>query len=1030
MLRQLGGALATYICTLQRVVSVQQQSTGYPTSSQLEHCRTPCPESHATRCCDLPAGGADRSRRVVTIHNSRAVVDFESSGTDGWPVRIHSVPTQSSSATQQPVGIALRPRSAGSWEVALHNETDVGTLLRTYPSNCSSFQVQSSRAAELWMVWRSCEAPVGTTNSRNDALGGHRVLVNVQTHWFLPADSDTLHTTIQVDVTNAADTAYRLWLVRHPQIAIEQIGQNGSDRLARGVLGGEVLGDPIGYREPISGHTFRLTGDPNHDSNIISVDSIDPGSWTVPVAAYYDTQTGTGLYMANNDSSGYVKGTYLEHVDDALGYSVVQYPDANIYDASQYSSPYSVLLAVLPRKADWIAACTKYREETYQHSAWYNGPAGSSTNRAVPGRMKTNPIFADFHTGNGYTAAGMQGDAPGIKSVPAFNASAVASRVDFLSDSFDGASFPMALLDRFMYDPPTEITVKSGYSPSPEMAKVHELVRSMEASGHHTVVHSLTEKIAVDVLMDTGNCREPCEQAASCDQPPWGHAYCSALDPDLLDLNTANEPLMNPLVAAPWWHFGAVYCTAGPPNTASHSHENWAEWFSDVSASIANTLGASGGHAWNEPTAMAGWCFDKNHSHVPGFGSWMAQGWKKIMQSVKDKMKPELTEDGLPFIIESACAFFSDYVSVQNDVAMQFAGALATPPLDPSAPQMWSRAPIWQVPMMQYAADNMRIGDMYSQPTLSLPYTSAMSHPWFVNISDTSALQALWLFEPFPAITGALSCWSMAKRVLARQGTLLLSDNMMVEIDRLQSPGTDPASLAAIDMTNFYKAIYRFLRTKPHMEYHTGSIVRPPRVDLTNATESFRLSAAHLPQLAAAMKLVNYSETMEINWEEFHPLNDYVGRTETYGTIWLPTAPEDPLIQSWLPHGMYRHHDGISLALFISNPWGVRHRNTAGKVVASMNPFGFNFSSPHESVATTYSFKFTFDPADYTGFPRCFIVKSASYRQQLLSQREDSSALTASGTEYKEKCGPTELQGTVAAFQFWTYVFLPSSSSP
>ena len=58
---------------------------------------------------------------------------------------------------------------------------------------------------------------------------------------------------------------------------------------------------------------------------------------------------------------------------------------------------------------------------------------------------------------------------------------------------------------------------------------------------------------------DTGNCREPCEggqlPAPACDQPPWGQAYCNALDPKLLELNTANEPLMAPTVPAPWWHF-------------------------------------------------------------------------------------------------------------------------------------------------------------------------------------------------------------------------------------------------------------------------------------------------------------------------------------------------------------------------------------------------------------------------------------------------------------------------------------------
>jgi hypothetical protein len=89
------------------------------------------------------------------------------------------------------------------------------------------------------------------------------------------------------------------------------------------------------------------------------------------------------------------------------------------------------------------------------------------------------------------------------------------------------------------------------------------------------------------------------------------------------------------------------------------------------------------------------------------------------MQSVKENMRPELTEDGLPFIMESATAFFSDYVSVQNDVSLVFAGQLATTGFTPAEPHMWEAAPVWEVPMMQYAADNMRIGDVYSQATTS-----------------------------------------------------------------------------------------------------------------------------------------------------------------------------------------------------------------------------------------------------------------------------------------------------------------------
>ena len=55
-------------------------------------------------------------------------------------------------------------------------------------------------------------------------------------------------------------------------------------------------------------------------------------------------------------------------------------------------------------------------------------------------------------------------------------------------------------------------------------------------------------------------------------------------------------------------------------------------------------------------------------------------------------MKPELTADGLPFIIESATAAFSDYVSVQNDVSLRFAGGLATPPFTAAAPHASAKA--------------------------------------------------------------------------------------------------------------------------------------------------------------------------------------------------------------------------------------------------------------------------------------------------------------------------------------------------
>ena len=38
------------------------------------------------------------------------------------------------------------------------------------------------------------------------------------------------------------------------------------------------------FAENATGVPFILTADPAHDTDIVSVDSLDPGSWTVPVA--------------------------------------------------------------------------------------------------------------------------------------------------------------------------------------------------------------------------------------------------------------------------------------------------------------------------------------------------------------------------------------------------------------------------------------------------------------------------------------------------------------------------------------------------------------------------------------------------------------------------------------------------------------------------------------------------------------------------------------------------------------------------
>ena len=101
-------------------------------------------------------------------------------------------------------------------------------------------------------------------------------------------------------------------------------------------------------------------------------------------------------------------------------------------------------------------------------------------------------------------------------------------------------------------------------------------------------------------------------------------------------------------------------------------------------------------------------------------------------------------------------------------------------------------------------------------------------------------------------------------------------------------------------------------------------------IELTNATATFAISTLHieqhLPQLFARMQIapgLNYTTAMDLGWTVHRyvarpfcglvalsvfffkifpfatpcsPLNELRSASETYGTIWMPTTPEDETI--------------------------------------------------------------------------------------------------------------------------------------
>ncbi|MEQ8765711.1 MAG: hypothetical protein RL885_17435 [Planctomycetota bacterium] len=816
--------------------------------------------------------------------------------------------------------------------------------------------------------------------------------VTVTATWILPYGSDTAEAHLNVSLNNPGATTYRLWLTRYPRLAVRSLDiadgddGNGSDRLATGRVGGTLYGDPIGYVDPVSGQPLLLTQDPDHQINVVSPDSIDPGTLSVPVSAYYDQTTGLGLYHANNDDEGYVKGIYWTQ-DPALGTAgsmvveTIQFVTGNVFDATSYTSPYHVQIAAF-ENGDWITAAHKYREQ-YRTYPWYTGPIGASSNLSVPLALKTNPLFGWIETGNGYCPE-------------TFDLTTASAELSFFNNHF-GQPFPMLMFNRFVVDPMSEVTLAGGYAqnPSPPMSAVHQFVTSAENAGNKVTVHAMTEKISVTPT------DSKCTIFASC----LGGGYCAQLDPSMVQMVQENGLWLKPNVGPV-----GIACAAGK-GSPSGTNIDWPTWFSGVSASFLNTLGASGGQGWPSPNPFSGWCFATTHDHDPGFGSFYAQAWLSML----DDVAAQTTVSPVPTIMETSSAFFSQKVPVQNPWALDWSYE-PNHVLDQASSQTWYEyhdAYIRRIPMLPMAADNLRYGSVYDPSFCAMPYTRLLT----ANPGDQ-------FFEPFPAITAALGCWQMGIRVLEHQGSVFISNRFMVSPQDVQSPGLDEAKLAAVDLYDYYRSLSDFLTASspaPLMDYHAGSLERAPDVTVIGATQDVVLDQSvvqgFLPNLWSYFSTylgVGSNQITELDFSQYEPIKHLVGLNAFFGPTWIPvSADENP---TWLPRGMYRHHNGGSLALLMSNPWGAEHYDANTATSTPMNPFSFDYSNPPASPSNTYAYSYSFDPADYAGFPSTYQVAFAVY---------DVTGTLVSQSSFQPASGMQNFAGTLGPFQSVAWVFKP-----
>lgn len=814
--------------------------------------------------------------------------------------------------------------------------------------------------------------------------------------WTLKAGADKATTKVQVDITNGGATDYRLWTARYPRLAVACLDGDGdgSDRLALGRNGGVLYGDPIHYLDPNANGPLVLTKDPENTNLLVSPDSIEPGTLSVPVSTYYDAATELGLYHANNDKEGYFKAIYWTQepnlgADGALLVETLQYVDGDIYDAQSYTSPYAVEIAALDR-GDWIGAAQKYRD-LWRTFPFYPGPIGSPLNTLVSDDFKDVPITLWLNSGNGY-----------CPNDPNLGFDLVQSQADLDAlHLFMGVPFPFVYLNRFPVDVPHEVSL-AGFTPSgtPAMADVGALVSYAESQGHRTVIHTMTEKVFL-----ASTTHFACSLFAQCD-------YCGVNltgfdDPDVIPMQGENA-----LIRTPGGGATQAPCSRGAALPAAQGGTigvDWPAWFADLNAEFSNTLGSTGGLGWTSPNPTSGWCFSEHHDHPPGFGKFLAQGWLDLLA---DTAAAATTTDRFARTMETSVAFFSQEAAVQNtwnfDLGQDF-NHFSGEPGDVSSYMEYHDAPVWRIPMLPMAIDNAAYASVYFPQTLSYPYAA----PYEPN-------PIYQIFEPYPALTGALACWSMAERVLSYQSQVYLNNGAMVPIADVLNPGQDDAKNAAGDMFEYYRGLASFLlgsQPAPLVDFHNGSLERAPVIAVGGSSGfaiDFATINAHLPGLDLLMGPggFNLPGPPDIDMAKHQPVRQLLGFNDFYGAIWLPVVPEvDP---TYLPNGMYRHHDGESLALLISNPWGVEHLNETTGDRTPVNPFTFDYAAPTSSPSTAYAYSFSFDPADYAGFPGSYEVGLAVY---------DVDGQLVQQSAFAPASGVTVFNGSLAPFESAAWVF-------
>ena len=289
-------------------------------------------------------------------------------------------------------------------------------------------------------------------------------------------------------------------------------------------------------------------------------------------------------------------------------------------------------------------------------------------------------------------------------------------------------------------------------------------------------------------------------------------------------------------------------------------------------------------------------------------------------------------------------------------------------------------------------ADEVYYATQYLKGTLCLPWTSL----WVGRGRDLDGdgdVEPLYFFRRFPAVSGALQCWCMAKRALVHKGGVVISNVQMDSPSRFLGTPISNEDRALQAMADFYLGLARFLEGpgvdgKENMAFTTGTLERSPVLRILGEDENFAISRAVIddpshpfPNLSEYLSedygdgVSTFPPGVDLSFDTYRPVYEELFDLAGPMNASIQGLPDEH--ESWLPHGMYRHWDGSNtLALLIANPWGARHVVLPKKVSTMppagnlpsrpMNPFTFDFLDPLSSpTSNTYSYEFDFDPTQY-----------------------------------------------------------------